>query len=68
MRLLTPRRKLHVCRYAAAVGLLRALLNGPPERTREFVDVLLEQANATALREQTDDGKQAFVDRLRTDQ
>ena len=38
------------------------------ERTREFVDELLKQADAMALRNQTDDGKQAFVDRLRADQ
>jgi prophage maintenance system killer protein len=38
------------------------------DRTRDFVDDLLEQADATHLREKTDDGKQAFVDRLRADQ
>lgn len=38
------------------------------ERTREFVDNLLEQADAGALRNEIDDGKQAFVDRLRADQ
>lgn len=37
-------------------------------RTREFVDDLLEQAGAEGLRDEVDDGKAAFVDRLRTDQ
>lgn len=90
-RLLTLRRKLPVCRYAATVGYERLrrkegveidltsinlersdyfehYSTAHHERTREFVDELLDQADATALREQTDDGKQAFVDRLRTDQ
>lgn len=39
-----------------------------PERTRELVDSLLEQADAGALRNEIDDGTQAFVDRLRADQ
>ncbi len=38
------------------------------ERTREFVDTLLEHADADALEDEIDDGKRAFVDRLRTDQ
>lgn len=38
------------------------------ERSREFVANLLEQADATALQDERDDGKQAFVDRLRADQ
>jgi len=35
------------------------------DRTREFVETALEEAGATHLREKTDDGKRAFVDRLR---
>lgn len=38
------------------------------DRTREFIDDLLEQAEADTLRDEIDDGKQAFVDRLRADQ
>jgi hypothetical protein len=90
-RLLTLRRKLPLCRYAAAVGYERLQRKegveidlttidldrsdyfehysiAHHERTREFVDELLKQADAMALRNQTDDGKQAFVDRLRADQ
>lgn len=35
------------------------------ERSREFVDTLLRESNATHLRKETDGGKRAFVDRLR---
>ena len=38
------------------------------DRTRVFVDDLLEQADAGTLRDDIDDGKQAFVERLRADQ
>ncbi|MFC6764184.1 hypothetical protein [Natrinema soli] len=35
------------------------------KRTREFVVTVLEEADATHLREENDDGKRAFIDRLR---
>lgn len=35
------------------------------DRTREFVETALEEADATHLLKETDDGKRAFVDRLR---
>lgn len=35
------------------------------DRTREFVETALEEADATHLLRETDDGKRAFVDRLR---
>lgn len=38
------------------------------QRAREFVDVLLEHADAETLQSVTDDGKEAFVARLRADQ
>jgi len=38
------------------------------ERTREFVDTLLEEADAVHLHERVDDGKRVFVERLRADQ
>jgi hypothetical protein len=34
------------------------------ERTREFVRRVLEEADVTHLREVTDDGRRAFIDRL----
>lgn len=37
-------------------------------RTREFVETVLEEADTTHLREKTDDGKRAFVDRLRAEE
>ncbi len=35
------------------------------DRTRKFVETALEEADATHLRQETDDGKRAFGDRLR---
>jgi len=90
-RVLTLRRKLPVCRYAAAAGYERVrrkegveialeaidlerrdhfeyYSTRHHERTREFVETLLDQAGATEIRDRTDDGKQAFVDRLRAGQ
>lgn len=34
-------------------------------RSRQFVDTVLEEADATHLREEQDDGKRVFADRLR---
>lgn len=36
-------------------------------RSREFVDTILNEADTTHLRDREDDGKRAFVDRLRED-
>lgn len=38
------------------------------QRAREFVDTILDQADAEELQQQTDDGREAFVARLRADQ